>query len=444
MIITFDNGFKIIYTIIPNIKLVRIGILNKNGQLQENRKNLEISHFFEHLAGHFLSSKYPDGKANLKNLERLGAESNATTSDYFVNLWIEGKAEYWKNYLDYLLEVYLHFQIDPTIFVQEKRAVINELQQLLNIPFRKHSEVVAKKTFTNFQSSAPLYDRIENSLKLQPADCIQFFNTFWIPEETALYISGDFELMKLIHFCKGKFKRHPKITMETNYPIIDIVARAAVTQAEETIKVTYVKDEKVQNSRLTVIYDVPFGPFDDQKRSALMLVRRLLSAGFDSRLVKILRSQLGLVYSVDFDINLCPETSELSTLKISTDVESQNLTKVLKILIRTIKIICDTEISADEFEKVRNRVETDYLHRNLMCNLQFEVLDNAQRVLYGNTAKTSEQVLDDFLKVSKSQIMNVCKQIFTPENMSIIYSGATNLNRQIVDSLKFEILNRQN
>lgn len=436
----FSNGFKVVYKKIPDIKLVRMGLINPNGILQENRNNLEVAHFFEHLAGHFTSYKYPNGKENLKKLEYMGIQSNAHTSHFYVELWLEGKTEFMKQCLDYLLETMLNFKIDKKIFEQEKLAVIHELQKVLNMPFRKKEEIKLLKLYSGLDGSSKLIDRIKSSLELSSDDCMDFYNAFWTPDQCALYISGDFNVDTLIAFCVGKFRslqNNPALPQE-NYPRVNLRDFKLPNDGRK-IKIIYVKDDTTSNTNVELIFNCKYGNFNKNK-TTLLMIRRVLIGGFNSRLIKRLRHQLGIVYSVQMDVDLSPFDNSLNCISISSDIADNHIELFISALLQELSKLCNKPPSENELSKIKNIVQTEYLQQKLPCNLENEVSENAKRLLYNQTIKTDEEIYNEYMSIDAQTINKMCKKLFKIGKMQILYSGKRLLNSQIETLLKKIIL----
>jgi predicted Zn-dependent peptidase len=432
-LVQLSNGFRILYKKNPpeSVNLVTIGLLNPNGILQENQQNLEAAHFFEHLAAHFLSKKYSDGKQNQKLLEQTGAYVNATTSNNFVDVFIEGKSNYLQLYLDYILEMFLHFDIDHSIFDQEKSAVIQELKKLQNFPFMKKQQAYQLKLYEGLDSVATLYDRIQSTIELTDKDVENFFYTFWKPENTILYASGNFDVEDLLQFTKNKFARNDKNNKSTNYPVKNIAAYISPISQLRNMQITYVNDSNVENTEVSLYFNLPVEAFDIKRMTRVFLIKSILGDGFNSRLLKRLRHQLGIIYNVSVDLDLSPKNKSVNIFEITAEVSNNNIQLLLVTLVQELAKLCRTEVSKEELKKVKNIVQTKMLHLEQDCNAHEIIEENAERVLMNEPLLSLKEKWEFYQKITPTDIKKECRKIFKFKKCWVLYSGKKEINQEL-------------
>jgi secreted Zn-dependent insulinase-like peptidase len=104
------------------------------GMKHESHKEVQMTHFSEHLLSYFVSEKHPDYKTILATLNRMGAKYNASTTEYETKFYIRGHYKHLPYFLDVLSNAFKVSALQAVRPVeQERNAVIQELRQPMNL-----------------------------------------------------------------------------------------------------------------------------------------------------------------------------------------------------------------------------------------------------------------------------------------------------------------------
>ena len=131
---TLSNGIKVIEVVDKSAQLLYVSLsLNVGSDLETyDDNNVEIAHFLEHIFATFTSKKYPSALKNNALFASLGVYVNASVIDKRSNYILKIPKEHFSRVLDIVYHSIKSFTVDPKIFSQEKNAIKEELNDILN------------------------------------------------------------------------------------------------------------------------------------------------------------------------------------------------------------------------------------------------------------------------------------------------------------------------
>ena len=147
-----NNNIKVLLIPKKDIKIVHMSLMFRVGSDLETvspKNTLETSHFLEHMFGAFTSTKYPNSYDLLDKLVSLGITSNASVDYDTTKYFLKGLHNHLEFIIDILYNAYFNFLIDDKYFEQERQAVIEELNNILNDKWIKLTEDVNSNLYPN-------------------------------------------------------------------------------------------------------------------------------------------------------------------------------------------------------------------------------------------------------------------------------------------------------
>ena len=171
------NGIKVIEVVDNTAKLLYISIaLNIGSDLETYAdKSIEIAHFLEHIFATFTSKKYPSALENNSLFAKLGVYVNASVIEKRSNYVIKVPKEHFSKVLDIIYNSIKDFTVDPKIFQQEKHAIKEELNDILNDTWINLEETANEVLYPNSPRSIGEKSRIKEVLKAKPENLLNFF-----------------------------------------------------------------------------------------------------------------------------------------------------------------------------------------------------------------------------------------------------------------------------
>jgi zinc protease len=345
------NGLHVILHEDHSTPIVAITVLYHVGSKNEDPQRTGFAHFFEHLM--FEGSDNIGRGEYMKLIQNAGGQLNANTSFdrtfYYevipsnqleLGLWMEA-------------ERMLHSKIDSVGVETQRKVVKEELKQrnentpygsILNESFG-HAYTVHPYRWT--PGGSPEYIN-----KAAISEFIDFYKTFYVPNNATLSIAGDINVEETKKMIAKYYGSIPKGTKAIPRP----------TEVEP-VKTAEVRDTVLDNIQLPAVimaYHIPAQGTPDYY--AVNMLSTLLSQGKSSRMQKsIVDKQQKALFAGAFAL-----PSEDPGLALMFGITNMGVspTDLENAMNEEFEKVKKELISEEEFQKLKNQVENDFVNAN--------------------------------------------------------------------------------
>lgn len=403
---TLPNGLKVILHEDHAAPVVAVTALYHVGSKNEDTARTGFAHFFEHLLF--------EGSENIKRGEfdkyvtNAGGALNANTSQdrtfYFellpsnqveLGLWLES-------------ERMMHAKIEQ-VGVNTQREVVKEekRQRMDNRPYGSFLPEMLKRAFkVHPYKWAPIGSMEHlNAAKLE--EFIQFYKTYYVPNNCVLSIAGDFDKVELRKKIESYFGPIPAGTIAINRPSIKEPALGG-----EVRDIIY---DNVQLQGVFQAYRAPKQGGDEYY--AFNILSNILSGGESSRMTKTLVDQKQLAayagsapfFNEDEGLFI---TLALANSGVKAELLEQNIDSVVNTLKQGL-------VGEREFQKVKNQITTELVSSKGSMSGIAESLANYE--VYFGDANLINTELVKYNKVTREDVLKVAKKYLNKDNRVVLY-----------------------
>ncbi len=403
---TLSNGLKVILHKDSTAPVVAVTTLYHVGSKNEDTAHTGFAHFFEHLLF--------EGSENIKRGEFMkyvtnagGADNANTTQDrtfYYellpsnqlkLGLWLES-------------ERMMHAKIEQ-IGVNTQREVVKEekRQRIDNQPYMSFQYEIFRRAFKQHPYHWTPIGSMEHLNAAQLSTFIDFYKTFYVPDNCVLSIAGDINIEETKKQIENYFGTIPKGTKPIPRP--GITEKPLGGEVRDTIE---------DNIQLPAVFEAYRAPKETSAEYyAFNLLSTLLSGGPSSRMNKILVDEKQIaVQAASF-----PYFLEDAGLFINLAIA--NMGAKPGVLENAIDSVVDglktTLVTEREFQKVKNQVQTAFVSANATMAGIAENLANFE-VYFGDANLINTQ-FDNYNKVTPEDILNVAKKYLNKDNRVVLY-----------------------
>jgi predicted Zn-dependent peptidase len=403
---TLPNGLKVILHQDNSAPVVAVTTLYHVGSKNEDTARTGFAHFFEHLL--FEGSENIKRGEFMKYVTSNGGSLNANTSQdrtfYYellpsnqlkLGLWLES-------------ERMMHAKIDQ-VGVNTQREVVKEEKRMRvdNQPYGTILTEVLKRAYQAHPYRWAPIGSMEhlNAAKLE--EFIDFYKTFYVPNNAVLSIAGDFNIADAKKLIADYFGPIPKGTKA--------IPRPNVTEPPLPGEVRAVVEDNIQLPAVIQAYRAPKQGSDEYY--AFRMLSTVLSGGASSRMNKTLVDQKQIALQAAALPFFNEDAGLFINFAISNmGVKPQDLEKAIDSVVNDLKT---SMISEKEFQKVRNQVETQFVSSNATMAGIAESLANYE--VYFGDANLINTELERFKKVTREDILNVAKKYLTDNNRVVLH-----------------------
>lgn len=401
-----DNGLQVILHEDHSTPIVAVTIMYHVGSKNENPERTGFAHFFEHLL--FEGSQNIERGQYMKIIEAAGGALNANTSNdrtFYYELLPSNQLELGL-YME--SERLLHAKIDQ-VGVETQREVVKEekRQRIDNQPYGSFAGETFKRAFKEHPYQWMPIGSMEHLNSATLDEFIEFYKTFYVPQNAILSIAGDINVEETKRLVAKYFAEIPTGTRE--------IPRPTIVEPAQTAEIRDVVYDNIQLPAVFQSYHMPAQGTDDYY--ALNMLTQILSAGESSRLNKELTDKQQKALQVFAFPYALEDPGLFITLGIvNMGVTPEDLEAAMDVEVEKLK---NELITEEEFQKIRNQVENDFVSGNSTMAGIAESLANYQ--MYFGDANLINTEIQKYIKVSREDIKAVANRYLNKENRVVLY-----------------------
>jgi zinc protease len=403
---TLDNGLHVILHQDKSTPIVAVSVMYHVGSKNENPERTGFAHFFEHLL--FEGSENIERGQFDKYVEKAGGTLNANTSFdrtyYFeilpsnqleLGLWLES-------------ERMLHAKVE-NIGIETQRQVVKEerRQRVDNQPYGTFLEEIIKRAYKVHPYRWPIIGYMEHLDAAEEKDYKNFYADFYVPNNAIVSIAGDIDYEHAEMLVRKYFSSIPKGKKPVYRP--EIVEPPLGGEVRDTFY------DNIQLPAVFMAYRIPEQGTEDYY--AVSMLGTLLSQGQSSRLQKALVDEQQKAVAVgNFPLDLEDPGIAIAYCIVSMGTDVKDAENAVTAEIERTK---NELISDEEFQKLRNQVENDFVSANSRVAGIAESLANYK--MYLGDANLINTELERYLAVTREDIQRVAKKYYTTDNRVVMH-----------------------
>ena len=184
------NGLRIIAVPIKGAPSVTVMSLVEAGSKYENKQNNGISHFLEHMCFKG-TNKRPNARDISKELDALGAQSNAFTSQEVTGYWGKAHPKHTDKILDIIADMYLNPTFPEKDLEIEKGVIVEEINMYEDLPRRLVHDVFFELLYGDQPAGWNIAGTKKNVRAFSRDDFINYRKQHYVAGATTIVISGD-------------------------------------------------------------------------------------------------------------------------------------------------------------------------------------------------------------------------------------------------------------
>lgn len=403
---TLPNGLHVILHEDHSTPIVAVSVMYHVGSKNENPERTGFAHFFEHLLF--------EGSENIARgefddyISKAGGNNNANTTQdrtfYYevlpsnhlgTALWLES-------------ERMLHAKVEEKGIETQRQVVKEERRQRVeNQPYGSIFEEIMSRAYSVHPYRWTPIGSMAHLDAATESDYVNFYKEFYVPNNAVLSIAGDIDIAETKSLINRYFSTIPKGKGDIYRP--NVTEPALGKEVRDTVY------DNIQLPAVIQAYRIPAQGTPDYY--ALSMLGTILSQGESSRLNKsVVDEQQLAVATGNFPLGLEDPGVSIVFGIANMGVDPANLEKAIDAEVSKLK---DELISEEEFEKMRNQIENNFISSNSTMVGIAESLANYH--MYFGDANLINTEIERYMKVTREDIRRVAQQYYTPDNRVVLY-----------------------
>lgn len=399
------NGLRVVVVPMKDNPTVTVLVLVEAGSKYETKDINGISHFLEHMCFKG-TAKRPKAIDISRELDALGSEYNAFTSQEYTGYYAKGDARHFKQLLDIVSDIYLNSTFPEAEIEKEKGVIIEEINMYEDMPHRHVQDLAMSLLYGNQPAGWNVAGTKENIRRMKRADFVKYKKEHYVPKATALVVAGNItrmevmsEVRKIFGAVKGARKHNKlKVREEQKKPQV-------LVKWKETDQTHFVLGVRT--------YDI-FNKWNP----TLAVLSGVLGGGMSSRLFQKLREEMGVGYYVRAYNDAY---TDHGFFQVSAGVDNKRIEEVIAAVLAECNTLKDEEVSKEELNKVK-----EYLIGNMKLSLEstddIANFYGGQELLRKKVAMAKEKIAE-IRKVKAADVRKLAGEIFQDKNLNLALIG---------------------
>ena len=417
--LTLDNGLRVVYAPSPT-NTVYLGLALDAGTRDETDGESGMAHFAEHLS--FKGTDRRTSRQIITYMESVGGDLNAFTGKEETVYYCTCQKEHFSRAMDLLFDVVFHSKYPQEEMDKEVEVVIDEIESYNDSPSELIYDDFEAMLFQGHPLGRSILGNAERLRAYKTEDMQSYTSRLYVPSNAVLFVYGNVsekEIMKQIRKedppqpslqgGRASINRLSGHIGNTSYspPYREGLGVGPVSGSHIIRKDTH-QAHIMMGARA-------FGG-THPKHLALFLANNILGGpGLSSRLNLALREKRGLVYTVESTLTTYTDTGVWA---IYFGCDHHDTEKCKRIVKRELQRLCDAPLS----EKALNAAKRQIIGQIALSYDNFEsvAIGMGKRMLHYGRTQTKEQFIDRIQALTAEQVWDAAREIFNPENLTIL------------------------
>ncbi len=310
--------------------------------------------------------------------------------------------------LEILADVLRNPRFDPDRFELAKARMLDGIRRENDDPTQAARRELLKLIYAG--SAYGRYSTIESVQSITRDDAIEFHKTYFVPQNVMLGVTGDFDEETIIAKLEKVFEGWKGETPD--YPRVEPVK-------EEFVGGVYLAEKDIPQSVIRMGHLA--GRRTDPDYHALRVMDEILGGGgFSSRLVKSVRIDRGLAYSVWAYV--LGGRWELGRFMAGAETKAASTAEVIELIEKAMERIRTSLVSGEELESAKNSIINSFI---FIFDRPSKIL--TQRMIvdyYGLPEDYLETYRDKVTAVTREDVMRAAARRLHPDGLKIVIIGA--------------------
>jgi len=398
-----ENGLTIIGEEIPYVKSISLGVWINAGSRIEDEEISGVSHFIEHML--FKGTKNRTSKQIASEIDNLGGQINAFTSKECTCYYVKLLNSHIDIGIDVLSDMILNSKFDKEDLDKERSVIIEELKMYEDSPEDLAYDLLTENIYKDDALGMNIIGTEESLKRLNREKLLEYFNKYYVPNNSVISISGNFNFNEIINKIEEKFKNWKKRDVD-----IDI------KKAEfKSCFLSKNKDTEQVNLALS-LEAVPLE--NDEEVYALAVINTVLGGSISSRLFQKIREEKGLVYSIYSSQSLYRKCGELG---IFASMSNDHLKEVYESIIEEIKTMKKHYLTDIEIKESKEQLKGSYILG--LESTSSRMMSIGRSLLLNNKVESTDDILKSIDNVDSKIVKIVIDKIFNLDKLGVCIVG---------------------
>lgn len=384
---------------------VMVLVVVETGSNYETKAENGLSHFLEHMC--FKGTTKRLGESDVaKELDGLGAQNNAFTSNEFTGYYAKAAKKHFFKLFEIISDLYLNPILPAKDLDKERGVILEEISMYEDLPQRKVWDVLWELMYGDVPAGRSILGPRKNIKKFKRRDFVAYRSKHYVASKTMVVVAGDVSRQTVLKEVEKNFK---DISRDKK------LAKPSVREKQKSPQLL-IHHKKTDQTHMVMAFRA-YGA-GDKRIPALSVLAEILGKGMSSRLFTKLRDEMGACYYVRAEHD---EYTDHGLLTISTGINVSRAKEVVKTLLEECNRLSKVLVPSEELQKAKEH-NIGNLYLDLETTDSIAEFYANQEVLTGRP-KNPQELEKAIRKVTAKDVMKVAKDIFRDAKLNLAIVG---------------------
>lgn len=414
-----ENGLTVITVPMPDSFSATALVLVETGSKYETKEKNGISHFLEHMCFKG-TKKRPHAIDISKELDGVGAQYNAFTSQEYTGYWAKANYRKLAKIFDVVSDIYLNPVFDEREIEKEKGVIVEEINMYEDAPARHIQDIFMTLLYGDQPAGWNIAGEKKTVVKFTKEDFMSYRALHYVPRATTVVIAGRFNEKEVMSMVQKRFAKTPAGHKGTKPRVME-------KQSSPQVLVEYKKTDQTH-----LVLGVRSYGITHKKSATLSVMASILGGGMSSRLFQKLREEMGVGYYVRATNDAY---TDHGVFQVSAGVDTKRVFEVVEAVLGELRRLRDDLVPADELQKVKDHMEGG-IYLGLEGSDSRAEFYGSQEILKHKT-ETPSEIIAKLRAVSAQDVRRVARDIFKDNILNLAVIGPFKDKKPFERALKF-------
>lgn len=412
------NGLRVITVPLKNTETVTAMVLVGAGSDYETKEINGLSHFLEHMCFQGTKRRPNTGDVS-RELDSLGAQSNAFTSKEYTGYWAKSHNKHLSKLVDIISDIYQNPIFKEDAIAREKGVVVEEIKMYEDLPQVKVGEVFEELLYGDQPAGWPVIGNEKNVKALTQTNLVEYRKKHYVAENTIVIVAGKIDTAQAVKM------------ISTSFADIHTTKKQKRAKTKESQKAPQVKIHFKETDQAHIIIgfrSLPTGHKDNHKMGIL---ETILGQGMSSRLFKRLRDELGLCYYVRASHD---KAMDRGYFAVASGVAKDRVQEAISAILDECKKVMKERIYPEELLKAKE-LRTSSIYLNLESSDSYADFYAFQDI-FDQPIQTPEEKVKKIESVTARDVQEMAKKTFKNSTLNLSIVGPYKNEKEFLEVLK--------
>ena len=335
--VVLESGLRILTTSMPHTRSVAVGIYTGVGSRYETSAEGGISHFVEHMLFKG-TERRPTAQRIAEEVEGLGGELNASTSDEVTTYWAKVADQHLPIALDVLLDMFRHSTFAAQEVEKERQVIIQEICREMDTPEAWVHRLIKQMIWPNHPIGRDTAGTKESVSAISRRNMLDYVDSNYCPASTVISLAGKLDHDRIVDQLNRSLSRWRAAPKPGFAPAVD-------RPTGPRVHVEYKETEQAH-----VCVGMRGLASDDPDRFKLGILNTVLGEGMSSRLFLEIREKRGLAYSVGSYTSRLRDTG---SVVLYAGVPPRKALDTVSAMMEQLALLRDVSVPGQELTKAK-------------------------------------------------------------------------------------------